>query len=235
MAALYLQASGLAPRAGAGEETRPGADQRAARRHFGDENSGAVRRHTLFSQALFGNLKGTRELLDRGAEADATETGNGATPLMAAARFGFVEIARALIRHGADVNKLGPEGTPLALALQHGHSECARLLISHGARRSDTDRRRPSVQYRRPLERIPGTSYCDNCGVCRAPNAEAYVTCGACARATYCSRHCEAAHAKTHSPYCAILRCADASGASTRKGRDSPRRSRRRREVATGG
>ena len=57
MAALYLQASGLAPRAGAGEETRPGADQRAARRHFGDENSGAVRRHTLFSQALFGNLK----------------------------------------------------------------------------------------------------------------------------------------------------------------------------------
>ena len=120
----------------------------------------------LFSAAFLGRLAAVRELVHHGADVNATSklgvtplmegalqspvveflVANGAkvnakdvrggTALMAAARAGRVDVARALIKAGADVNVKDNEGgTALSRAVDGGHSEVARLLKQAGAPR----------------------------------------------------------------------------------------------------
>jgi ankyrin repeat protein len=56
------------------------------------------------------------------------------TPLHLASRGGHVEVARSLVKHGADVKaKDYHRSTPLHLAMQEGSVDLARLLVEHGA------------------------------------------------------------------------------------------------------
>ena len=64
----------------------------------------------------------------------------GFTPLLFAARDGFVESVRALLQGKADVDQPDPDGTtPLLLTLINGHWDTAKLLIESGANVNDWD------------------------------------------------------------------------------------------------
>lgn len=64
----------------------------------------------------------------------------GFTPLLYAAREGFVDAATALLAGGADIDRPDPDGTtPLVLALTNGHWDMARKLIDAGANVNDWD------------------------------------------------------------------------------------------------
>jgi ankyrin repeat protein len=64
----------------------------------------------------------------------------GFTPLLFAARDGFVESVRALLQGKADINLPDPDGTtPLLLTLINGHWDTAKLLIESGANVNDWD------------------------------------------------------------------------------------------------
>ena len=56
------------------------------------------------------------------------------TPFHIASSSGSVEIARLLIKHGADVNVQNEiDSTPLHLALSEEQIDIVRLLVEHGA------------------------------------------------------------------------------------------------------
>jgi len=82
-----------------------------------------------------GDISTVRALLCRGHHPD--ERSQGQTPLMYAAEFGFVDIARLLIQNGADVNAQDTYGrTALHLAgrqTSDSHIAVARVLLEHGA------------------------------------------------------------------------------------------------------
>lgn len=59
---------------------------------------------------------------------------NNNTALMSAAAYGTIEIVRALIAHGTDVNARGYIGnTALIFAVEEGHTAIVRMLIEAGA------------------------------------------------------------------------------------------------------
>jgi hypothetical protein len=59
---------------------------------------------------------------------------HGVTPLMRAACYNRLEVVRALINNGADVNAVRSDGfTPLLLAIFYGHAAVVRLLCESGA------------------------------------------------------------------------------------------------------
>jgi ankyrin repeat protein len=85
------------------------------------------------------NVALVRAMLRCGAHVAARY--RGSTALHCAAKAGFVNVAKALIEHGADVNALNDWGkTPLDEVEHAGRSidrePVRRLLIAHGARRS---------------------------------------------------------------------------------------------------
>jgi ankyrin repeat protein len=56
------------------------------------------------------------------------------TPLHAASREGFVEVARILLKHGADIEARDDgDWSPLERAITRGHVELPRVLLEHGA------------------------------------------------------------------------------------------------------
>lgn len=59
------------------------------------------------------------------------------TPLCAAAAWGYTEIVRTLLDHGADPNQIENPGegvmTPLKWALQNKQVDTARILVERGA------------------------------------------------------------------------------------------------------
>lgn len=81
-----------------------------------------------------------------GAEVNPDSSPQGITPLLYAAHQGLVDVIRALVKAGVDLNKGCPEGldcppnfdalagfTPLMVAVNQGHLEAAQLLLSAGA------------------------------------------------------------------------------------------------------
>ncbi|HYZ49059.1 MAG TPA: ankyrin repeat domain-containing protein [Sphingomonas sp.] len=72
-------------------------------------------------------------LLQKGARVDVKDN-QGNTPLMDAARVGFLDGARLLIARGAQVNAANSMGeTPLIVAVQNRDLAMTRLLLTEGA------------------------------------------------------------------------------------------------------
>jgi uncharacterized protein len=64
----------------------------------------------------------------------------GFTPLLFAAREGYVDAAKALLKSGADIDRPDPDGTtPLVMALTNGQWDMARALVEAGANVNDWD------------------------------------------------------------------------------------------------
>ena len=81
----------------------------------------------------------TGHLLQHGANPNLA-TRSGETPLIAAARIGFVEAAEALLLNGAKVDEANRMGeTPLIIAVQQRSSRMVKLLLEEGADPDRTD------------------------------------------------------------------------------------------------
>jgi ankyrin repeat protein len=96
----------------------------------------------LHYDAYCGNLEGLVWCLENGMDVNATDTYRGYTPAhwladMAATGGPRVEMLRALVKHGADINFKTPDGTTtLMLARQAGNAggdELASELVALGA------------------------------------------------------------------------------------------------------
>jgi hypothetical protein len=107
----------------------------------------------LFKAVTRGDVARVRELLKKGANVNAREKDYsitvhfmvfnrcvasaracGLSPLHWAAAYGFVDVVKILLEHGADVNPRNVDGiTPLHLATVAGHVDVARILLEHGA------------------------------------------------------------------------------------------------------
>lgn len=98
--------------------------------------------HDLLTWARQGNASLVRDLLDKGADANAT-TGGGLTPLHLAASGGHWYVIEELFSAvpPADVNSVAEGGrTPLMSAMQSCNEKVISLLLSHGAAINMTDR-----------------------------------------------------------------------------------------------
>lgn len=92
----------------------------------------------LVNATLMGELETVRRLLQTGTDPNVTYHTN--TALTYAARDGLTEIARLLIKYGANVNWIDGEGvTPLILASFKDYIEIVQLLLEHGADVSTRD------------------------------------------------------------------------------------------------
>jgi len=90
----------------------------------------------LYTAAVAGDAGLVELLLRAGADANLLSAGPGGegTPLCAAACWGYVDVVRSLLAHGADPNQAEDEWwTPLRWAAAHGHEAAARELLDAGA------------------------------------------------------------------------------------------------------
>jgi uncharacterized protein len=89
---------------------------------------------SLVEAVLAGDSASVTSLLDDGLPPDSRD--EGSTPLYTAAAQGETELARLLLRAGADPNLRSggeQEGTPLCAAACHGHAEIVGALLAYGA------------------------------------------------------------------------------------------------------
>jgi ankyrin repeat protein len=91
----------------------------------------------LQEAAAQGDLPAVKQHIAAGSNLEERDPLAGSTPLIAAAVFGRVEVARALIEAGADVNAKNNEGsTPLHSAAFLCHPEIVEALLANGADKS---------------------------------------------------------------------------------------------------
>ena len=81
-----------------------------------------------------GDLAKVKSLLSNGANANASRKSDGATALMIASAFGYIEIVELLLSQGADSkSKAGIIGeTALGWAARYGKTEVVKLLLDEG-------------------------------------------------------------------------------------------------------
>lgn len=82
---------------------------------------------------MSGDIKKVEEAIMNGANINARDC-VGWTALMMAAYKGYINIAKVLIKHGADVNIRTNTWTALSWATRYGHTETADLLRKYGAK-----------------------------------------------------------------------------------------------------
>lgn len=84
--------------------------------------------------ATKGHTQVVKLLIEKGADVDAKDSGNGQTPLWKASHEGHTAIVKLLLENGADVNKRNASGeTALWTASWKGHTDVVRLLLERGA------------------------------------------------------------------------------------------------------
>src|SRR5262249_13586419 len=73
-------------------------------------------------------------LLDNGVPVNGIQESGTVSPLHHASRCNQLDVARLLIKHGADPNARNRQGSgPLYEAVYHGHHQMVRLLLEKGA------------------------------------------------------------------------------------------------------
>jgi ankyrin repeat protein len=90
----------------------------------------------IFEATAVGNAAKVSEIIKRDPDAGSRWSGDGFTPLHFAAFFGRPEVARDLIRHGADVAAVAKNPmkvTPLHSAAAAHSGKIVRLLVENGA------------------------------------------------------------------------------------------------------
>src|SRR3569623_2784937 len=87
----------------------------------------------LISAVTAKDVPQLKELLAAGVPDDSFSA-DGDTPLCVAMRLGHLDIARELLKYGADANASGKEGQPpLILACLHRSPDVVKLLLEGGA------------------------------------------------------------------------------------------------------
>jgi len=88
----------------------------------------------LVTKVFYGTSEVVKELLDKGADANAHYS-NGTTALMCAASSGKIEIVKLLLGRGADVNMKNKEGETalMSAAARKGNADVINLLLDRGA------------------------------------------------------------------------------------------------------
>ncbi len=94
---------------------------------------GAKKRSGLFEAIKVGDKKSVLRFLEKRGRVNAKRKGK--TPLMMAARYGKLDIAKILIDKGASINakEKSTDQTALHIAIYNKHPSIALLLIDHGA------------------------------------------------------------------------------------------------------
>ena len=88
----------------------------------------------IHQAVLMGDIEAVQQHIDAGTDLNEDEWTYGSSPLITAAVFGELEIAKILINAGADLNFKNDEGsTPLITAAAFDHTDLAKLLIDSGA------------------------------------------------------------------------------------------------------
>ncbi|XP_028259623.1 cyclin-dependent kinase 4 inhibitor C isoform X2 [Parambassis ranga] len=91
-------------------------------------------RRTALQVVMLGHSELIAVLLEAGADPNLPDPACGLTVTHDAAREGFIDSVRTLVKHGADVNLLDNHGNlPLHLAAKEGHLEVVQLLITRTA------------------------------------------------------------------------------------------------------
>ncbi len=88
---------------------------------------------TLMCAACLGDLKLLQQLSKEEADVNLKTPGDERTPLMGAARRGYLDVMKALIALGANVNAKAAGHTALTVAAEKGNAEVVRLLLDKGA------------------------------------------------------------------------------------------------------
>lgn len=98
------------------------------------ESKNAAGRSPLLMAVIRKQPASAELLLSKGAKADEPDQ-YGESPLFYSADFGYMELSKALIAKGADVNRIKADGamTPLLWACQSGHLEVVKLLVENKA------------------------------------------------------------------------------------------------------
>jgi ankyrin repeat protein len=105
---------------------------------------------TLMDAACLGDLQLLQQLIREGASVDMKTLVEERTPLMGAARGGHLDVVKALIALGADVNAKTRDGRmPVIPAVENGHVEVVRLLLEKGADVTNRAIGRPALKIAR--------------------------------------------------------------------------------------
>ena len=79
-------------------------------------------------------------IVERSQDVNARGYRSRETPLLVASREGFVELARILLKHGADIEtRDDSDWSPLERATTEGHAELTQVLLEHGANPNTQD------------------------------------------------------------------------------------------------
>ncbi|XP_062280596.1 cyclin-dependent kinase 4 inhibitor C [Scomber scombrus] len=95
-----------------------------------DVNGFNTSNRTALQVVKLGNDAVAEALLEAGANPNLHDPACGLTVTHDAAREGFIDTLRVLVKHGADVNLVDKQGNlPLHLAAKEGHLEVVKLLV----------------------------------------------------------------------------------------------------------
>lgn len=87
-----------------------------------------------WTAAAKGDVKALKQHLAAGTNLDANSPSRGGTPLQLAAFYGHTEVARFLVKNGANLEVRDRNGsTPLLVASFFGHPDIVKLLLDSGA------------------------------------------------------------------------------------------------------